>query len=704
MGDASPQDEPQSQIAGNANTHKRRHSGSFGLMRPETVDDRPEQEPQNQCMPFLRQGFANGGQQMAQTIAQPAAMGHAYLKSHQGAAPNGKIDHAGFFPGLSASSMDTDPTVPLRLDTSTTSKIGLTGATLEPSKDPQKLNQLFSGATSAKKNAPETAKKRKNPDEVPIGRTRVDEEAFKKLNREYNARIAKYSSTSAGTPSNNVSDPASCSSGAGLKHSAAAMLVQQTESTPSPSTVTCQSKGPVASAATVANAVKNMDPTTKRLIDCAFYLGTFTGTRDAIRTYHCRLVDSVKTSMGDLTVRAFLGIPMEVMEFADDDSRKQEAVAKSVEKAEKYHFSRMKRQSPDSALCTRKIRPQDTAKLVGLVPEFFAKTQRESRRTSSDLGRGLTRSPSTATAVVAERKTPSPGPGCGRGVPTTDGSGSAPRVLNGDAFQGQMEMAMNGQSQAQPGLSPTMGRGAQVIRTMPGQQGIQSIISGPNLTRQADGAAGDTAGNGNTPGIDVPAAQAQTPRSGENGASGGSSPFQINGGRAHVDQDALKTQTKGTDVEAPKPGRGRKRSASKASHAEEQEIGSMPKRKRAYKKKKDATSTSSTTVEKETTLSPGSDAALSNDTGGISADTNTMGTEDATSSSSSMTAHDAERDETAPPKRFNTWLKSLAVPRPPRSENECAEIHAMLAGFGIDAKADFIDAKESSDSTDIDAL
>lgn len=675
-------------------------------MRSEMVGDEPEREPQYQFMQFTQQGFANGGQKMAQTIAQLASMGHAHLKSHQGAAPSAKIDHARFFPGQSASSMDIDPTVPLRLDTSTASKIDLTGATLEPSKDPQKLNQLFSAAISAKKNAPEKAKKRKNPDELPTGRVLANEEAFKKLNREYNARIANSSLMPTGTLSNNVSDSTSRSSGTSVKQRTPPMLVQQTGSASSPSTVTRQDQGPVVSAATVANALKNMDPTTKRLIDCAFYLGTFTGARDAVRTFYYRLVDSVDGSMGELTVRGFLGIPKEVMELADDDPRKLEAVAKGVEKAGKYHFSRMKRQSPDSTLCTGKIRPQDIAKLVGLVPEFFAKTQRESRRTSSDLGGGLTRSPSAATAaVVTDKKTPSPGPDGGQGVPTIDGSGSAPRVLNGDAFQGQMEVAMNSQGQAQPGLSPTMGRDSPVSWAMPGQTSFQNVTSGLNLTHQTDGAVGDTAGNGNTTGVNVLAAQAKTLRGGDNGASSGSCPFQINGGRAHVDQDALKTQAKSADVEAPKLVRGKKRGASKASNAEEQGTGSRPKRKRIYNNKtKNATSESTAYVEKETTLSSQSDAALSNDTSGISAAANTTSPEGGMPSSSSITVHDTERDETVPPKGFNTWLKSLTVPGPPLTEKERAEIHPMLAGFGIDAKADFIDVNESNDPTDIDAL
>lgn len=707
VGDRSLQNESQHQLERNVDAHNRQHSGSFKLMRPEMVGDEPEQEPQNQFVPFMQQDFANGGQQMPQTTAQPPSMGHTHLKSHQVAAPKTKVDHSRFFPSLSAGSMGINPTVPLRLDTSTTPKIDLTGVTpLEPSKDPQKLHQLFSVAIGVRKNALEKAKKkRKNPDEVAAGRVKANREDFKKLNQEYKDRIAKSGSTPAGTPYNKVSNKSNSPPAAGVKHDSAPPLAQQAGSAPASSTVARQDQGPVVSAATVANALKNLDPTTKKLIDCAFYLGTLSGASDAVQTYHYRLVDSAENGMGELTVRGFLGIPKEVMKLADNDPRKQEAVLKGVEKSRNYHYSCMKHQSPDSSLCTGKIRSQDMTKLVARVPEFFAKTEGEPCRTSSDFRSSFTRSASAATAVVADGKSPSPGLSSGGGVPTTDGNGFVPRVPSGDAFQGQMEIAMNGHGHGQPSLSPTMNRDVPLNWAMPGQPGIQSSISDPALAHQADGAARDTAGNGlNITGIDAPAAQPQTPPVGESGVPGGSSPFQINSGRAHVDQDALKTQTKSDEVEAPKPGGGKKRSASKASHFEEQETGSKSKRKRTYNKKKNPISTSTATVEKKATLSPQSGAALSNDTSGISAAANALSTESAVPSSNSMTARDAEQAKMAPPKGYNTWLKSLAVPRPPLSQKEHAEIDAMLAEFGIDNRVDFIDINERNDFADIDAL
>ena len=705
VGDTSPKNESQSQVERTINTRKWQPSGSFNFMRSEVVSDKLEQEPQPQLVPFTQPGFTNGSQQGPQTAAQTASIDRTHQKSHQYVDSKSKIDYSRFFPGLSVSSTGIDPTVPLRLDTSTASKIDLTDATpLEPSKDPRELDKLFSVTVGAKKSAVEKAKKRNNPDEVPTGRVKANEEAFKKLNREYKERIARSGSNPAGTLLNKVSDTTSRPSGGDSKQDPYPTLAQQTESAPTSSTMDRQDHGPGVSAVTLANVLKNMDPVTKKLIDCAFYLGTCSGTRDAVRAYHYRLVDAAQKGMGDLTVRAFLGIPKEVIGLDINDLTKKEAVAKGADKSMEYIYHRMHHQFPDSTLCTRKIRVQDMAKLVARVPEFFAKSQGESRRTLSELGGGPTRSPSAATAVVTDRTTPSPGLGGGQAVSTTDGSGSAPRVINGDAFQGQMEMAMNVQGQAQPSLSPTMGRDTSVHWNIPGQQGIQSIISGPTLTHQADGAARGTAGNGpNTTGIDVPAAESQTPQGGQNGAPGSSSPFQINGGRAHVDQGALKTQAKSADVEAPKPQRGRKRGAPKASHDEEQETGSRPKRKRTYNKKKKSADHMSTTVEKETTLSPQNDAALSNGTSGKGAAANTTSTEDSIPGSSSMTAPDAEQSGILLPKGYDTWIKSMTPFRTALTEDERAKMNALLAGFGIEAKG-LINASDSNASIDIDAL
>lgn len=705
VGDTSPQNESRRQLEQNVNTHKRKQSGSFKLMRPEMIGDQPAQESQNQFMPFNQPGFANGGQQVPQTTAQPGSIGNTHLKNQQGATSNPKIDYARFFPGLSASSTGIDPTVPLRLDTSTASKIDLTDATpLEPSNDPRELNKLFSVAVGAKKTAVEKAKKRKNPDEAPTRRVRANEEVFRKLNREYNERIARSGSNPAGTLLDKVNNTASRPSEEDSKQDPSPTGAQQTGAAPISSMMDRQGHGPGVSDATLANVLKNMDPVTKKLIDCAFHLGTCSGASDAIRAYQCRLVDAAQKGMGDLTVRAFLGIPKEVIAMDENDPMRKEAVAKGASKSMEYHAHRMRHQSPDSTLCTGKIRVQDMTKLVARVPEFFAKSQGESRRTSSELEGGLTRSPSAATAVVTDRRTPSPRPGGEQGVPTTDGSSSAPRVINGDAFQGQMEMAMNGQGQAQSSLSPTMGGDASVNWTIPGQQSMRSITSGLTLAHQADDAARDTAGNGpNTTGIYAPATKAQTPRVGENGAPGSSSPFQINSGRAHVDQGALKMQAKSADVEAPKPGRGKKRAASKVSHAEEKDVSSKPKRKRTYNKKKKNADHTSTTVEKETTLSPQNDAVISNGTSGIRAASNGMSTENDLASSSSMTASDAEQAGILLPKGYDTWIKPMTSFRTALTGEQRAGMNTMLAGFGIDSN-DFIDASESNASTDIDVL
>src|SRR5690606_20075512 len=115
----------------------------------------------------------------------------------------------------------------------------------------------------------------------------------------------------------------------------------------------------------------------------------------------------------------------------------------------------------------------------------------------------------------------------------------------------------------------------------PNQEGAQNGISS-----QPDqiGAARGTAPPGRSlPSNNLHGDRARSSPDECNDLAGSSSPFQINDGRAHIDQETLRQQTRTTSTEVVEPARNRKRAASKVSGAGAQETDKKPKRKRTYK-------------------------------------------------------------------------------------------------------------------------
>lgn len=451
---------------------------------------------------------SHNGQQASQPDAQPHLPTQDNAQSHQRTAPTAGASHARFFPNLTTA--DFDPSVPLRLDTSTKPKIDLTGATiLQPSKNPKDLGSLFSAAIDAQKGDTGKAsglargKKKGATDEAAAQKPKS--KTFGQLNEDYQRALAQGSSNPE-TGRDVAGDKADGASGGQAKKQ------QVPKPTPKPSTSPGSSK--------------TDDPTPGRKADTALDPNSFRKLDKATRKalYYAFLLGALSTGTSSKQIK-----PM-----------------------------------------TR----EDMKKLMEKVPEFFIKPQEKSSHASSDPRSGFTPSPlpGPATAIATDQNTPSNTPSNVANVPMFDGSGSVQRIPSADAIQGQMENAMKGPVKTEPHRTPTP---AQLAL---GDSGIDLALMALPQPQRPIGTGVMAKSGMNTPVTDSPVFEARTSPDESDGVPN-SSPFQINGGRAHIDQEALREQTKGADADAEvtRPKRGRKRAASQAS-PDGEETENKPKR------------------------------------------------------------------------------------------------------------------------------
>ena len=469
----------------------------------QALQDLQAQHIQAQHNALMHQAHSNGahnGQLVLQSSNQPLHSGQSQGHAHQV-----KGDHGRLFPGLSTA--DFDPTVPLRLETSTKPKIDLTGATpLEPSNDPKDLRSLFSATVNARKADEDKAgglvggKKRERPASFDASMIQKPTKTFGELNKGYQRALSqshpspqkkqKVAGTKAG---------AGGVSGEIVAKEQAPKHTRKPSASKMPPKTAPKDPEPVVDADPPLHGRRELDRATVKALHYAFYLGAFAGAANAVQNQgKIRLKENMMT-------------------------------------------------------------PEAMDKLMGLVPEFFSKTYQGPAQVSSDSRSGFSPSPKigVATATAVEQHTPP-----NVSIPMFDGSGSVQRIPNADAIQGQMEMAMKGHAKAEPYFSPIPisipAPLVPVASMAPVQEAIRNGDSGGDLPRldlqqQPQTATGVDQGledpGLSTPVKDDPATGIQTSPEESDDLPAGSSPFQINGGHAHIDNETLLKQMKIKDHE-----------------------------------------------------------------------------------------------------------------------------------------------------------
>lgn len=613
--------------------------------------------------------IGHSGQQVPQTKAPAPPPTRSHAQNHQGVATRAAPSHDRFFPNMKAKPFD--PSVPLRLETSTEPKMDLTGAkVLQPGDlsqlDPRALGGLFSktigsqhGAAGKSLESGRPQRRCSGSDEV---KTRPPKSStFKQLNEVYQRKITDAQSlpargdkgqTAPGSRSAGVSD------GRVTKRLAQkpARKPSSGSGSGSPKAIHHAIGSGVGATPVSRRDEKGMDAAAMKAINYAFYLGTLSAAKD--------------------TAQRKGSAPKETMPL------------------------------------------EDLAKLVIQVPEFF-KSREEPSQEAPDPGSGFTpQPPHDLTATTADEEI-SKESNDWSVVPMVDGSGStsgsAQRIPSANAIQGQMEEAMNGNSKARTIPTPSRSRVAPVASIIPSKQAAQNGSSGavpgnmglPHQPGQA-GAAPGTA----EPGMALPA---NNPQEGEalsssdegNGLLGGSSsPFQINGGRAHIDQESLRQQTKATSNKATEPKGGRKRAASKVSGAVEQETENKPKRKRNYKKKNAAVAAPTAAgQEKGAAVTDRIDTAPSNGDlpvgTGLPSETTT---ENNMGSSSPTIAQSVATRKPMPLDELETWAWSAPPTGKPLTKKQKAELDALFERTAARIKSAPGQANNPIDLTAIDAL
>ncbi|MBE3042112.1 hypothetical protein IMZ48_05930 [Candidatus Bathyarchaeota archaeon] len=471
----------------------------------QTLQDLQAQHIQAQHNTLMHQAHSNGahnGQLVLHSNNQPHPPGQNQAQN-QGLARQAKGDHARFFPTLSTA--DFDPTVPLRLETSTKPKIDLTGATLlEPSNDPKDLRSLFSATVNAKKVDENKAgglgmgKKRERPASFDASMTQKPSKTFGELNKGYQRALSQShpipqkKQKVAGTKAGGVPGGIVAKEQA-PKQTQKPSAGKVAPKAPLPTLEPVVGAPPVSVSAMDPAAYKELDPVGMKVIRYAYILG------------------AISVAVANPSVSGInKGMSLESME-----------------------------------------------RLMQWVPEFFSRAQEKASHASSDARSGFSPSPKigVATATADGQHTPP-----NVSIPMFDGSGSVQRIPNADAIQGQMEMAMKGRSKAEPYFTPIpipiLAKPAPLPSKAPAQQGAQNGESGDeprmDLPQQPQTATDVDQGledpGLSTPVKDLPATDPQTSLESD-GPPAGSSPFQIEGGRAHVDQETLLEQTKINDHE-----------------------------------------------------------------------------------------------------------------------------------------------------------
>lgn len=582
---------------------------------------------------------SHAGQQVPHVTDQSPLPRQNPLQNHQVAAPKPSANHARLFPNMKAK----EPlTVPLRLENSTKPKVDLSHATLlqpskdlvQPSNNPNVLSSLFSATLDAQKGVTgkslESGRPRKGGATCDGAKTRTPKSStFKQLNEDLRRKLDKLRCL----PSS--ADKRQGTSRHSFSGAPDARVTKRQGPTPtgkpstgpgSPQTAHYAPRSGVGATPVSSRKRTALDATTLKVIHHSFQLG--------------------------------------ILSAAKDVTQGKSVVLKEI------------------------MPPEDMAELMTQIPEFF-KNQEDSSQECSHPPSGFTPPPPPGLAPTAEagEDMPSAGLDSWSDMPMVDGSGSAQRIPSADVIQSQMEQAMKGHSKAQSHPTPTraqVGPVSMISNQQTNQNGVSgTVLSNMNPHQQPEEIPGQALGTVE-PSMTVVAKTLQaggrriSPGQGTRLPDGSASPFQINDGRAHIDQEALRQQTKSTDGKVAEPKRGRKRAAPKVSRAGKQER-EKPKRKRTYKKRNAATPVpTAANQERDTAAADRIDTAPPDGTLPVGTGIpNLIADEKRMPNSGPTIGHNVTTKEPMPTWELETWVWSVPPTGEPRTEKQRAELDAL---------------------------
>lgn len=605
----------------------------------------------------------SGSLHIRQQVSQMKPQAPRPTQNNRNVATRAAKSHHQLFPNMKAEAFD--PSAPLRLETSTGSKMDLTGArVLNPGEmsqlpeDPRLLGGLFSNTIDSRNGVTGKSLESGRPQRRGASSGEVKAQSqklstFKQLNENYQKKITEEERKIAQAqrlPSRadkgqdrSGSRSSGVSGGRVTKRQASKPTRKPSSGSGSPKIVHHAPGSGVGATPCSRRDEEQMDAAALKAVNYAFHLGRLSAAKD--------------------TTQGNTGVPKETMSL------------------------------------------KDLEKLMESVPEFFKNHEepsQESPNSESDFRPPPPPPPDLAAATTADEIT----------VPMVDGSGSAQRIPSADTIQGLMEKAMNGQAPTLP--TPSRAQVAPVdsvaSNQQPAQNGVLSPFSSnmglPHQPDQSGAAPGTT-----DPGMALPPNKhqpggARCSPDGCNGPPcGSSSPFQINGGRAHIDQETLRQQTKATGTKITEPKHGRKRAASGVSGAGDQETENKPKRKRTYKKKNVATATA-TAVDQEQAAAVTDRLDTSPSTGTLPVNTELSSTaaENSMDSSSPTIARVAVTKTPMPMDELEAWIWSAPPTGKPYTEEQRAELDFLFAKTAARINSISGRAENPIDLTEIDAL